>query len=260
MKKIKVLIVDDSAVIRDILERGLSRDPSIEIIGKAHDVFAARDKIVLKNPDVVTLDVEMPGMDGLEFLKRLMPQYPLPVIMVSALTGPDAKITLDALEHGAVDFVLKPSQRSAVDLEAMLRELVEKIKAAAAVDVTRFLRRAVERPAPLPAANVLADGTKKVIAIGASTGGTVAIASILRRLPADIPGTIIVQHMPPGFTTQFAKALDDELTLSVKEAADGDRLVVGQALIAPGALQDLDRALGRRVPRPLRRRRKGERA
>ncbi len=234
MKKIKVLIVDDSALVRNILEKGLSTDPEIEVVGKAHDAFIARDKIVFKKPDVITLDVEMPRMDGVEFLKRLMPQYPVPVVMVSAMTGPGASVTLDALESGAIDYVLKPSKQLKTDLNKMMHELKQKVKMASKVDVSHWRK---QQKATVKKTKILAGSTEKVIVIGASTGGTVAIKNILEQFPRDIPGTVIVQHMPPVFTRLYAERLDKELKVSVKEAEDGDRIITGQILIAPGALQ-----------------------
>lgn len=234
---IKVLVVDDSALARNILSKGLSADPEIEVVGAAPDVYIARDKIVFKKPDVLTLDVEMPRMDGVEFLKRLMPQYPLPVIMVSALTGPGARTTLDALENGAIDFVLKPSTSFGGGLNEMIGELQHKIKAAAYVDVShwkdaqyRRQRGAVRTAAPA----VLHGTTDKVIAVGASTGGTTAIRDTVTRFPANMPGTVIVQHMPPKFTQMFAEKLNESSKVEVKEAKSGDRIVTGRVLIAPG--------------------------
>ncbi len=234
MKKIKVLIVDDSALVRNILEKGLSTDPEIEVVGKAHDAFIARDKIVFRQPDVITLDVEMPRMDGVEFLKRLMPQYPVPVVMVSAMTGPGAGITLDALESGAVDYVLKPSRQLKTDLNNMMHELIQKVKMASKVDVSHWKK---QQKTIVKKTKILAGSTDKVIVIGASTGGTVALKNILEQFPRDIPGTVIVQHMPPVFTKLYADRLNKELKVSVKEAEDGDRIITGQILIAPGAFQ-----------------------
>lgn len=235
LRKIKVLVIDDSALARDILVKGLSKDPEIEIVGTAMDVYAARDKIVFKKPDVLTLDVEMPKMDGVEFLKRLMPQYPLPVVMVSSMTSPGAKITLEALEYGAVDFVLKPSKKIGEGLNEMMRELTEKVKMASTVDVSKW-KSLLEYDAPkrVVSSKILEGSTDKIIAIGASTGGTVAITKIIERFPADIPGTVIVQHMPPGFTRMFADKLNNSCKVEVKEAEDGDRVVRGRVLIAPG--------------------------
>lgn len=234
MKKIKVLIVDDSAIVREILERGLSSDPQLEVVGRAQDVYSARDKIVFRKPDVITLDVEMPHMDGIEFLKRLMPQYPLPVIMVSALTGPGADITLEALEHGAVDFVLKPSRNVGTGLQEMMQELRSKIKMAAGVDVSGWRNIKFNPVKPHSRPGILKGTTDKVIAIGASTGGTVAITRIIENYPADMPGTVIVQHMPPVFTRLFADKLNTQSTVEVKEAQSGDRIIPGRVLIAPG--------------------------
>lgn len=233
--KIKVLVVDDSALARNILTKGLGNDPEIDVIGAAPNVYIARDKIVMKKPDVITLDVEMPRMDGVEFLKRLMPQYPLPVVMVSALTAPGASITLDALEHGAVDFVLKPSSSFGSGLEEMIEDLRAKVKTAAGVDVSHW-KNAKKRPAvkrtPLP--KVLMGTTDKVVAIGASTGGTNAIREVVTQFPADMPGTVIVQHMPPKFTQMFADKLNEISNVEVREAKGGDRVVTGTVLIAPG--------------------------
>ncbi len=251
MKRIRVLIVDDSALTRSILEKGLEASGDIEVVGKAGDAYVARDKIVFLEPDVVTLDVEMPRMDGVEFLKRLMPQHPVPVIMVSALTGAHARITLEALDCGAVDFVTKPSGRINTNLAGMLTELVEKIKAASRVDVSGWKKeRVLSPPEPAKFPAVIERSTDKVIAIGASTGGTVAIKTILSGFPQDVPGTIVVQHMPPEFTRLFAERLDGELKVAVREAKDGDRLVKGLVLIAPGGLQSvIERSGGQYIVR-----------
>lgn len=233
--KIKVLIVDDSALVRNILSKGLGRDPGIEVVGTAPDVYIARDKIVLKKPDVITLDVEMPRMDGVEFLRRLMPQYPVPTVMVSAMTGPGAKTTLEALENGALDFVTKPTSSFGGGLEEMMGELIAKVKAASKVDVSEWKtgkKAPVRRPREMP--RVLSGSTDKVIAIGASTGGTTAIRDVVTQFPADMPGTVIVQHMPPKFTKMFADKLNETTKIEVKEAETGDRIVTGRALIAPG--------------------------
>ena len=235
-KKLRVLVIDDSAMAREILTRGLSLDPDIEVVGTASNPYMARDKILELHPDVLTLDVEMPRMDGVEFLQRLMPQYPLPVLMVSSLTQRGAEVTLKALEAGAVDFVAKPGIDVARGLNDTLAELRAKVKMAARVNVSHWKKDGY-RPAPA-AANVakttVFNTTDKVIAIGASTGGTEAIRHILKQLPADIPGVVIVQHMPPGFTSMFAKGLDEQCVLSVKEAENGDRVMPGHVLIAPG--------------------------
>lgn len=233
-QKIKVLVVDDSALVRSILTKGLARDPAIEVVGAAPDVYVARDKIVLQKPHVMTLDVEMPRMDGVEFLKRLMPQHPIPVVMVSAMTAPGASVTLDALESGAVDFVLKPSSSFGNNLEAMIDELIEKVKAAAVVDVSRFKGKFHGRKLKKMDSGILSGSTDKVVAIGASTGGTVALRQVIESFPSDIPGTVIVQHMPPKFTKMFADKLNEVSDVEVKEAADGDRVLRGRVLIAPG--------------------------
>ncbi len=234
-QKIRVLIIDDSALVRDILEKGLSSDPEIEVVGKAPDVYIARDKIVFRHPDVLTLDVEMPRMDGVEFLRRLMPQYPLPVVMVSSMTGPGAKVTLDALDNGAVDYVLKPSKKIGAGLNEMIKELIDKIKVAATVDVSQWKETASQTVRPRRSVTHVLEGTTdKVIAIGASTGGTVALRRVIQDFPADMPGTVIVQHMPPGFTRMFADRLDQTSQVEVKEAEDGDRIITGRVLVAPG--------------------------
>lgn len=235
--KVKVLIIDDSALVREILSKGLNGDPDIEVVGTAPDVYIARDKIVFKKPDVLTLDVEMPRMDGVEFLRRLMPQYPVPVVMVSAMTGPGAKTTLEALENGAVDFVLKPSTSFGGGLQDMIGDLREKVKAAARADVSGWKNHKPRQHRMETASvsqRVLEGSTDKVIVIGASTGGTNAIREVVMRYPADMPGTVIVQHMPPKFTEMFAEKLNDACRVEVKEAKSGDRIVTGRVLIAPG--------------------------
>ena len=229
---VKVLIVDDSALARQMLQNGLSRYSDIEIVGTAADVFSARDKIVYKKPDVLTLDIEMPKMNGIEFLRRLMPQYPLPVIVVSALSKSGAQVTLDALALGAVDFVLKPSSSFGNNLDKVIAELHEKLLVAAKVDVSKF-RKTFSSIPDTPQYKLTAS-TDKLIAIGASTGGTVAIQSIIEKLPASSPGTVIVQHMPPGFTTMFAERLNRSAAMEVAEAKGGERIHSGLVFLAPG--------------------------
>ncbi|OVE77378.1 chemotaxis response regulator protein-glutamate methylesterase [bacterium F16] len=236
--KIRVLIVDDSALVRDILFRGLSMDSGIEVVGKAADPYQARDLLIKLKPDVMTLDVEMPRMDGVEFLRKLMPQFPLPVVMVSALTDKGKRVTLEALEYGAVDFVTKPSSDMARALPVMITDLIRKVKIAARTDVSRYKSRppgsatpGVIRPASLE------ESTDKVIVIGASTGGTEAIRQVITRFPATMPGVVIVQHMPPGYTRMYAERMDSLCAMSVSEAKDGDRVMTGKILIAPGGKQ-----------------------
>ncbi len=234
-RKVRVLVVDDSALVRQLLSTGLGMDPGIEVVGTAIDPYAARDKIVELKPDVLTLDVEMPRMDGVEFLRRLMPQYPLPVVMVSSLTQKGKQITLESLEAGAVDFVAKPTTNMAQGLNAMMAELRTKIKIASTANVSHWKS---QRPAPAVTAptspRALAESTHKVIAIGASTGGTEAIRKVVAAFPATMPGVVIVQHMPAGFTKLFADRLNQFCAMEVKEAASGDRVLPGRILIAPG--------------------------
>lgn len=234
-RRIKVLVVDDSALVRDIISKGLARDPGIEVVGSAPDPYVARDKIVQLKPDVLTLDVEMPRMDGVEFLRKLMPQYPLPVVMVSALTKRGQKITLDALEAGAVDFVTKPSTDVARGLSAMLVELATKVKIASTANVSHWKRKRSElKSQPIQSRKALSESSDKVIAIGASTGGTEAITRIITSFPPNTPGVAIVQHMPAGFTKAFSERLNTLATMEVKEAEEGDRVMPGRVLIAPG--------------------------
>ncbi|PLX48364.1 MAG: chemotaxis response regulator protein-glutamate methylesterase [Desulfobulbaceae bacterium] len=236
-KIIKVLVVDDSSLVRQILSEGLAADPGIEVVGAAPDPFAARDMIVRLQPDVLTLDVEMPRMDGVEFLRRLMPQYPLPVIMVSSLTQKGKQVTMDALDAGAVDFVAKPGTGLAQGLKDMMMELRTKVKIAASANVSHWKHK---RRSLLPserqrlADTALAETTDKVIAIGASTGGTEAIRQVVTCFPAAMPGVIIVQHMPPGFTAMFAERLNSLCAMEVREARDGDRVRSGLILIGEG--------------------------
>jgi len=235
LKRIKVLIIDDSALVRNILSQGLRLDPDIEVVGTASDPYIARDKIIALEPDVLTLDVEMPRMDGVEFLRKLMPQHPLPVLMVSSLTGRGQQITLDALEAGAVDFVTKPSSDVMRGMNEMLAELREKVREVSKANVSswRKIDYRVDR-APIPATRRLTASSEKIVAIGASTGGTQALQRVLTALPATSPAIVIVQHMPSGFTRLFADRLNDLCAMSVKEAETGDRLTFGRVLIAPG--------------------------
>ena len=246
MKKIKVLIVDDSAIVRKIFSEELSKEPDIEVVGTAPDPFVARDKIVQRKPDVITLDIEMPRMDGLTFLKKLMHHYPLPVIVVSSLTPQGSRMALEAMEHGAVDVLSKPGTSYSVG--DMSLHLKEKIRAASRVNRSRLR---VSSPAPPrgvvgTVSKALSETTQKVVAIGASTGGTEALKEVLVNLPVDTPGIVIVQHMPAQFTKAFAERLDGLCQIEVREAKDGDSLLSGQALIAPGNFHMVLRRSGAR--------------
>ena len=247
MSKINVVVVDDSALVRSLLTEIINQQPDMVCIGAANDPLAAREMIRELNPDVITLDVEMPKMDGLEFLSRLMKLRPMPVVMVSTLTERGAEITMRALEMGAVDFVAKPRIGVANGLRDLGHEIVEKIRIASQAHVTRRVSAAsVAQPrsaddsasAPGPALRIMNRlSTEKVICIGASTGGTEAIKEILVHLPADSPAIVITQHMPAGFTSSFAARLDGLCKIRVSEARDGDRLLPGHAYIAPGGKQ-----------------------
>src|SRR3989304_6153204 len=233
-KKIKVLIVDDSAVVRKILSTGLSKDRDIEVVGTAADPFIARDKIINLRPDVITLDVEMPRMDGISFLQRLMTYFPLPVIMVSSLTQSGCETTLKALEVGALDFVAKPSLDVSHTLEEVVTGLAEKIKESATVKVKkRECSKSPESRQP-QTSHALINSTHKIVAIGASTGGTEALKEVLVHMPPNAPGILIVQHMPQLFTKSFAERLNSICAIEVREAKDGDSIIPGLALIAPG--------------------------
>lgn len=226
MKKIRVLVVDDSVLFRNLLVQSLSEDPYLEVVAQAGDAYAARDAILEYRPDVMTLDVEMPKMDGIQFLRKLMPQYPLPVVVISAL---DARV-FDAMEAGAVDFVCKPNtvDRSKIS-EFIRKELGTKIKIASTVRTGNL-----KRVESYPVNSVSAVKKDIVIAIGASTGGTEAIFEVVKQFRTDIPGVVIVQHMPPGFTEMYANRLNNQCQVAVKEAATGDKVLPGRVLIAPG--------------------------
>ncbi|MGH7766165.1 MAG: protein-glutamate methylesterase/protein-glutamine glutaminase [Candidatus Binatia bacterium] len=236
MEKTKVLIVDDSALIRQVLTGLISHDPGLEVVGVAADPYAAWDKIKALHPDVLTLDVEMPRMDGLAFLERLMRARPMPVLMVSSLTEKGCENTLRALELGAVDFVTKPKIDIKNGTVGLADEIIAKLKIAARANVRPRQKLGADELARLNAlrSEAPAKGTQKVVAIGASTGGTEALREVLTALPADAPGLVIVQHMPEHFTRAFAQRLDKLCQIRVQEARDGDRILPGHALIAPG--------------------------
>ncbi|MDD5053397.1 MAG: chemotaxis response regulator protein-glutamate methylesterase [Sulfuricurvum sp.] len=239
---IRVLIVDDSATARAVLRDILESDLSIEVVGTASDAYVARDMIVELRPDLICLDVEMPRMDGITFLKRLMHYMPMPVIMVSSLTHSGAKTTLEALDAGAVDFVAKPHSYIYDGKEEMRDELLSKIKTAARAKVYK------RDLSTLKQANTtsLLETTNKILAIGASTGGTEAIKDVLMGLPRNAPGTIIVQHMPANFTAPFAERLNSLCAMEVREARNGDSIVPGVVLIAPGDYHMVVRRSGAR--------------
>ncbi len=242
-RPIRVLVVDDSAVVRRIFRQELSRDPSIEVIGVAPDPYVARNMIVELKPDVLTLDMEMPRMDGMTFLRKLMHFSPMPVVVVSSLTPEGGRLALEALDAGAVDVLCKPG--SAFTVGDMSVSLIDKIKAAAHVRVSKAATATAAPKAPTQRLSMTVT-TNKVVAIGASTGGCEALERVLTPLPAKSPGIVIVQHMPEHFTRTFAERLDSECAIEVKEAADGDAVIPGRALIAPGNFHMLLRRSGAR--------------
>jgi two-component system chemotaxis response regulator CheB len=243
---IRVLIVDDSAVVRKVFSNELSRERGIKVIGTAPDPYVARDKIVKLEPDVVTLDIEMPRMDGITFLKKLMKYYPLPVIIVSSLTPKGGKMALEALASGALEVISKPS--AAYSVGDMSVQLADKIRAVARVNVKERLNSVNKSDPvkPVTLSRALTASTNKIIAIGASTGGTEAIKTVLTAMPPNSPGIVIVQHMPANFTTSFAERLDSLSQITVKEANDGDSVVNGHALLAPGNFHMLLKRSGAR--------------
>ena len=238
MKKIKVLIVDDSSLVRSILSTELGKDPEIEVIGAAIDPYQARDMIILNKPDVMTLDVEMPKMDGIEFLRRVMTNFPIPTIIISSLTLKGGDLAMKAYESGAVEVVLKPSKNLSNDLAVMISDLIQKIKMASKININ-FYKLNKEKVAATNYKEkvILSNSTDKVIAIGASTGGTEALSYLLKNLRVDLPGIVVVQHMPPFFTENFAKRLNNESKFNVKEAVTDDIITNGNVYIAPGGKQ-----------------------
>lgn len=226
-KKVKVLVIDDSLVFREAVARGISGDRGIEVVGTASNPFEARDKIIELEPDVLTLDIEMPKMNGIEFLKRLMPQYPMPVVVVSALSNN----VFEALNAGAVDFVAKPNRSDLGSLDVFINELIVKIKIASMASVgvhkNQNIKSQKSKSNTINSKNI-------IIAIGASTGGTEAIVDIIHSLPKETPGIVIVQHMPPVFTRMYSERLNACCKMEVKEAENGDVVIPGRVLIAPG--------------------------
>lgn len=242
MKQIKVLIVDDSAIVRKVLSKELSRKKGINVIGTAPDPYVARGKIVRLKPDVVTLDIEMPRMDGITFLKKLMQYYPLPVIIVSSLTDKGSQMAMEAFAAGAVDVIAKPG--SAYSVEDMGDDLAQKIRDVAGAKIKAIAPSDIKQSKTISQA--LPATTNKLIAIGASTGGTEAIRRVITQFPENSPGILVVQHMPAQFTANFAQRLDNMSRIRVKEAKDGDTVTNGIALVAPGNYHMLLRRSGAR--------------
>ncbi len=242
MQKIKVLIVDDSAVVRQTLTELLSSDPTIEVMGTAKDPFMAVEKMRFEKPDVITLDIEMPRMDGVTFLRKIMTQHPIPVVICSSLTDEGSVTALKALEYGAVDIITKPRIGTKQFLEESRIHICDVVKAAACVNTRRYSASKIDVEPKLTAdviiskasSKAMLETTEKVVVVGASTGGTEALRVFLEAFPADTSGIVIVQHMPEHFTTTFAKRLNDLCKISVKEAENGDTVIRGRALIAPG--------------------------
>ncbi|HSV71903.1 MAG TPA: chemotaxis response regulator protein-glutamate methylesterase [Methylibium sp.] len=241
MTKTRVVVVDDSALVRGLLAEIINRQPDMTCVGAAADPLVAREMIRSLDPDVITLDVEMPRMDGIDFLSRLMRLRPMPVVMVSTLTERGAEVTLKALELGAIDFVAKPKIGVADGLKQLGADITEKIRTASRARVRKLTSPApapagAPRPAAAPVAAVGRLSTEKLVFIGASTGGTEATKEVLMGLPPDAPAVVITQHMPPGFTKSYAARLDGLCRIRVKEASDGERILPGHAYIAPGGL------------------------
>ena len=254
MKKIRLLIVDDSAVFRGIIERGVSSDPDIETVAIATDPYEARDKIIEFAPDVMVCDVVMPKMNGIEFIRRLLPQYPIRVIVMSSVSD----VVLDAMNAGAVDFVAKPDVSIGRTKDVFLQDLISKIKVAASANInigshTDSARDSIpdstrnQAPATVLNQNKTPSYSKKIIAIGASTGGTEAIYSILSKLPTDLPGIVIVQHITPVFSRMFAERMNNSTTFSVREAKTGDYVESGLVLVAPGDMHMRIKRLGSKL-------------
>ena len=243
MKKTRVVVVDDSALVRSLLAEIINRQVDMECVGTANDPLIAREMIRELNPDVITLDIEMPKMDGIEFLGRLMRLRPMPVVMISTLTERGAEVTMRALELGAVDFVSKPRLGLADGIRDLAGQIVDKIRVAASAHIRRTV---IPAAVPEAAGNTTVPrvnqaigriSTEKLVCIGASTGGTEAIKDVLVKMPADSPGIVITQHMPPGFTSSFAARLNSLCQITVKEATHGERILPGHAYIAPGGKQ-----------------------
>ncbi len=237
-KKIRILIVDDSMMFREVIRRGISSVPFIEVVALAGDPFDARDKILKFHPDVITCDVEMPRMNGIEFVRRLLPQYPVPIVMVSAVSN----IVFEAMEAGAIDFVVKPVVQSPKSVEEFIFDLIQKIMTASTVKLASLRKENAVTKVP----GNMVHGSDNIIAIGASTGGTEAIHSILRSLSPTIPGIVITQHIPPVFSRMFAERLNTQTSLQVKEAETGDYVDQGTVLIAPGDRHMRIKKVGRR--------------
>jgi two-component system chemotaxis response regulator CheB len=236
----RVVVVDDSALVRSLLSEIIGRQPDMECVGTAADPYVAREMIRELDPDVITLDVEMPRMDGLDFLSKLMRLRPTPVVMVSTLTERGAEVTMRALELGAVDFVSKPKLGVADGLRQLADDIADKVRAAARARIRRAAPAGASAGPPSALAPAVAPrplgrlSTEKIVFIGASTGGTEATKDVLVQLPADFPAVLVTQHMPPGFTTSYARRLDGLCRIRVKEAVDGERVLPGHAYIAPG--------------------------
>jgi two-component system chemotaxis response regulator CheB len=254
--KIRVLVVDDSAVVRQNLEEIINEDPMLEVMGTASDPYIAARKIKKEVPDVITLDVEMPRMDGVTFLRKIMSQHPMPVVIISSLTEKGTRTGIKALEYGAVDIITKPRMDSRRFIHEASIRICDAIKAAA---VSKRKRRAVPNPMPQVEPKLSADAiiphrsgksmietTEVVVAVGASTGGTEAIAGLLQEMPVDSPGIIVVQHMPEQFTRSFAERLNESCRMTVKEAVNGDSVIRGHVLIAPGNYHTLLKRSGAR--------------